>query len=593
MSLEAVPSIETPEQIKLRLQEKYRAILGQQLTLTDINKFIEEIITELVELTGEVTESYAKEKGLKLEENSGKNFEDEAFFHYGLEKVSDLLDKAQEKLEIAQEVSGFVAQNINVVHLEEVITPPEKTKDSLVPGNGGEFAPNMIPRLETALFILREGGVPLENITLMDGIVTPRMLRQTSYVTVVIPEINRLIQVCDEEGNVSYIFKLSSVNVDTINRMTKPEKNELIANHPGIGIRFRQSSHWREIVESYLFDEIPADDGSDETEGGSYGQEVLVPQYGELDSWRGFAVDEQGRHWGTRPYLAKKLGRSYSTLTQKKQDPRVEIRSIFDVQGRVQPGYCLEQLLGLFPELLTERRVEKDGEWQGFWIDSETGKHWSTAFGLQQKFGVKAWQTIKQYAQAHNLPTISVTDMRGHYGDANCYEDFLAIDSFMELVTMPKVESEGKWVGYWIDSSGKHWAHTGTLASHFETQDSTLKKFIEWAQLPQIFLRSRAGDPSPAFCLEDLEADQQLKDFINIPRVENGTEWAGFWTDEKDRHWGTRRQIAKKCGTNEFAIKRIEVRHPDLRSQMIKTAMGRPRKSFCYEDIVEIMNSAK
>gem|GEM_PF-1800986 len=593
MHPEQLQSVESQEQIKSRLQERYQGIIGKQLTPGDIDTFAEDIIAELMTLTEEVTKAYAKESGLDLEEYKGKDFEDEAFLHYELERVSDLLEKAQEKLEIVREVSGFVAQNINIVHLEEVITPTEKESNSLQPGNGEEFAPDMIPRLTTALYILREGGVPLENITLMDGIVTPDMLRQTSYVTVVVPEIDRLMSVCDEEGNASYIFKLSLVNVETINRMTKPEKNDLIASQPGIGVRFNQGPRWRERVESFLFEEIPAPNQKEEVIEQTPEQEVLTPSYGEFDPWRGFAVDEQGRHWGIRFTITKKIGRSYTILDNRIHNPRIETRPILNALSQIKPSYCYEQLLALFPEMLADRQVEREGEWEGFWMNPETGKHWSTGLGIQNKFGIKDWVTVKRYVVKYALPSTSINDLTGRRAEAYCYEDFLALEPFMEFVTAPQVELKGKWAGYWVDKSGKHWAPLGVLAHSLQAVFSTIERIIEEAMLPKMILRARTGTVSTAYSIEDLEESNQYKEFVNAPLVEKEGEWEGFLTDNNGKHWGNLDRIAEKLNAVRTTTRRLAAKHPELPSKTIKNLRGKPHQGFCYEDIQEVMNSKK
>lgn len=587
MHPEKLQSPESHDQVKALLQKRHRAILGRQLVPADIDTFADRAIEELIALAKEATESYAREKELVIEGDKRKDFEDEAFQYYGLQSVSDLLEKAQEKLEVMQEISRFTAEHLNWEHLKTVITPPEKQRSGLEPGNG-EFAHDMIPRLKTMLFILRERGVALERVTLMDGIVTPDMVRQTSYATLVIPEINRLAQVCDEEGNASYIFKLSGINVEAINRMTKPEKQELIVRQPGIGVRFKQGPNWREKAEFYLFEEIPTEQNEART-AVPLGERPLMPLYGELDSWSGFAVDEESRHWGIRAAIAKKLGKGYVIFRKRIHDARLETRSMLDALDRVQTGYCFEQLTELFPELVTGKPVEKEGEWRGFWTDPQTGNHWATGGGLMRKFGVNDWKTIKRYAEENNLPSIKITDAAGRQADAYCYEAFLALESFMEFLTAPQVEKDGIWTGYLMDGEGKHWAPVGVLADHFKTTDHTINRYAKEANLHTKKVRTKYGEVTTAFRLEDFEANSDFMAFLTIPRVEKEGEWAGFLADEKSNHWGAQWRIAQKLNVSEGTVHRLVAKHPELPSRLVKDMRGKVHPGFCYEEIRGVM----
>ncbi len=587
MKREQIHNGELQDNIKAGLQKKYRAILSRQLTPANIDNFADEALKSLITLTKEVTESYAREKNLILPEHLGRDLEDEAFRYYEIQNVSLLLEKAQEKLETLGEVSDLI-EHLNWQHIEEIITPPEKNKN-ILPGNG-EFTRDMIPRLKTLLYILKERGVALEKITLLDGIVTTDMVRQTSYVTIVIPEIDRLAQICDEEGNASYAFKLSGIDVETINRMTKTEKNNLITDHPGIGVRFHQGLHWRERTESYLFEEIP--DGRDEEEmKAPLPANILRPVYGEFDPWSRFATDEDGRHWGTRAAIARRLGKSFVIFRKRIQDSRLEIRPVVDAIGRPQNGYCFEQLVQLFPELFTQRQPEKEGEWRGFWLDTGTGRHWSTGGGLMRKFEVNDWITIKRYANQNNLSTIKIIDLKGREADAYCYEDFLEIEDFMEFLTAPEVEQEGDWMGYWIDDAGKHWAPVGILANHFSTTNPTINQFAHKGKLNSKKLKSRTGEIFSSFCREDLGANREFMEFIQIPKVDPEGQWIGFWTDASGNHWGPKRRLAQKLATTESPMSRLIARHPELSSQPIKDSRGKVWAGFCYEDIKKIIES--
>ena len=88
------------------------------------------------------------------------------------------------------------------------------------------------------------------------------MMRQTPYVRVQIPGLNRLVYVCDEEENASYIFdtekmkEIPDLTVEDIDLETKMDRDEMIEKCPGIGARVIQSKNWRGVISKYLESEL-------------------------------------------------------------------------------------------------------------------------------------------------------------------------------------------------------------------------------------------------------------------------------------------------------------------------------------------------
>ena len=57
------------------------------------------------------------------------------------------------------------------------------------------------------LYILQNDfEIEFKNIPIKEGITTSKMMRQTSYTRVEISDLERVVYICDEEGNASYIF---------------------------------------------------------------------------------------------------------------------------------------------------------------------------------------------------------------------------------------------------------------------------------------------------------------------------------------------------------------------------------------------------
>jgi hypothetical protein len=76
-----------------------------------------------------------------------------------------------------------------------------------VSGSGTYEAPRKLDRLVTLAYILeRDFDIDPSTVRYVQGSTTDTMLRQEPYVRVEIEDLNRVVYVCDEEGNASYVF---------------------------------------------------------------------------------------------------------------------------------------------------------------------------------------------------------------------------------------------------------------------------------------------------------------------------------------------------------------------------------------------------
>ncbi|MDD5721186.1 MAG: hypothetical protein PHT16_01925 [Candidatus Pacebacteria bacterium] len=130
-------------------------------------------------------------------------------------------------------------------------------------GYGFFEAKKMFPRLLTLFYILENDFEILpQNVLIKEGIVTNQMMRQTPYVRVEMPDLERVAYICDEEGNVSYIFDTAKfaekgLTLEELDIEDKGDKNSLIEKYPGIGVRIIQTKNWRNQIEIALQEEIP------------------------------------------------------------------------------------------------------------------------------------------------------------------------------------------------------------------------------------------------------------------------------------------------------------------------------------------------
>ncbi len=162
----------------------------------------------------------------------------------------------------------------------KVITPPDSLEQTIRPAEEGQKLEEMriFPRLLTLMYILEHDfEIEPEEVSIIEGEVTPEMMRKSPYYRVKIDGLNRIVYICDEEGNASYVFDLeiikeNNLDIDEIDLDSKEARNALIAKYPGIGIRIIQSKNWRHNISEMLENPLPQND-SEESAGSQKSRE--------------------------------------------------------------------------------------------------------------------------------------------------------------------------------------------------------------------------------------------------------------------------------------------------------------------------------
>jgi len=386
------------------LKEKYNqrldGILNSQLTVENIETFADNALTQTTNLVDDILSQYQKYKN-KIEPTASDNAEQEnqALVFFELPDIPNILQsiiEVKEKIDNLKTYIGVdIAKNNNVV-----ITPPDNNKKINDGNRQGIEQKRMFPRLLTLLYIIEHDFDILPTPTdtpITRGIVTPDMVRQTTYVRVEILDLDRAVYLCDEEGNVSYVFdtaKISEQNI-TLNELdlyTKEDKNSLISSYPGIGIRIRQTNVWRNNITAALKEPISEASllknvrqiSEFRREKGEYlpfedfQREVrnLYSQEGNVATWY---RQEQKNHsnWPSHPDKIKiykdKGWKGWSELVGKEnrlkkvnfEDFQREVISLYSGEGDVQKWYHLErENHSNWPS--DPYKKYKDKGWEGF-----------------------------------------------------------------------------------------------------------------------------------------------------------------------------------------------------------------------------------
>ena len=425
------------ESLKKTFQQRLAGILGVQLTVENIEAFASEALQTTIKLTEDILTEYRRNPASSATGLSGAEEEDAAFKVFDLPDISQILDSImnlQEEIESLQEYLGRQTEQTS-----EVNTPPATGSGvKIQKGAGGWQEKKIFPRLLTLLYILEHDfDIPLSpsDVPISWGDIEPDMMRQTPYARVEIPVLQRVVYLCEEEGNASYIFdteRLEKIGLtsEELRKKNKEEKKQLITLHPGIGIRLIQSPNWRENMAEYLREigldsekrpeKIPGQ-SRENAEGGVTRQ----TSRGELDPWRGFWTDEEGGHWAPVDVLVEHFGIGNRVIENHTKEFHLKSMRAMNRIGQIVNIFLLEDFIQnpKFKERLDLPRAVKEGEWKNFYIDP-AGKHWATIESITRKLS-RGKNTLRKQVERNitEFQLMFIRNIKGQIRHAFCLEE--------------------------------------------------------------------------------------------------------------------------------------------------------------------------
>lgn len=233
-------------------------ILSRQLTPDTIDTYASNALDDLVEITERVTGAYDSQP--TITGLSQADSEDKAFNYFNLGDLGQSLDHVADLAESIHEIDEVIK---NAIRVNTIIPPDQKVID-IQPGSGSFKEKSTYERLKTTLFILQQDfDVDIhdkERLRLTSG-GTEGMMRNTSYSLIEIPELERAILVCDEEGNATYVFdigKLIQYGKDPVElpNLSKRSLDTLIHDFPGAGKRIVYSNSFITNIKDSIMKEI-------------------------------------------------------------------------------------------------------------------------------------------------------------------------------------------------------------------------------------------------------------------------------------------------------------------------------------------------
>ncbi|MDO8668395.1 MAG: hypothetical protein Q7K35_04890 [bacterium] len=578
-------------------QARLSSILEAHLTVENISTFADDALNKLVALTSDVAQKYKEET--KSEKTIGE-LEDDSYTRYGLPNIGELLDRVQKKVDQIKSIEKFINEKSKMVN--EVITPPDTFESIPASGERTFEEKRLIPRLTTLLYILETDlNISKDQVSLTQGQVRKEMVRQAPYFRVEIKPLDRVVYVCEEEKNASYVFdaqKLEerSLAFDKLDLMTKEERNELIRQFPDIGRRLIQTKHWRENMSELLSGSIEKTKTVEDKEQKPVIQDSNLPKASssEFDPWKNFWTDpETGKHYASIFHLAaRECFMSRYSIRECLSKINSQTRKIIINNRMVVEAYCLEDLLESpdyqnyvnIPKISRESD-EARGLWRNFYTDDE-GNHWGSAGAIARKIGMTRKENL--YEVVKNFPTKAISYAMNKKCQTYCFEDVLRTDyvkSFIEKI--PEPETSGEWKGFWTDQNGKHWAPMAVISARLSLHDEAIKREIAKNNLLGIEMRDLGNRRARAFCYEEIISQEGIKLFIELPKVASDGEWKGFWTDENGKHWANVHNLVAKYNCSANTLNKFIAKNK-VASRKLIDLTGRVDDCYCYEGLIDL-----
>jgi hypothetical protein len=243
----------TPSQ---EFQKELNDILYTPLNVENIGRFADDALNELIELNESVVHRYQQEHP-ESDTYSDAALEDAAYAAYSLENLGVVLDRITA---VRDRIASLAVRiQASLTETGSVIVPPDRDGPAFQDtGKGNYEAPDRLNRLITLAYILEtDFDIDQDNVSYTQGSTTDSMVRQEPYVRVEIEDLNRVVYVCDEEGNASYIFDTEilghlGISVIELDQMTKNQRNAFLRITPEAGRRIVQSPTWRSVVSEAL-----------------------------------------------------------------------------------------------------------------------------------------------------------------------------------------------------------------------------------------------------------------------------------------------------------------------------------------------------
>ncbi len=291
--------------VALNVARKYDGSEASSDTLLDSLVTLEECIQTTPSLQQNVPQQREIEAALRFAPHRPKDIQD--VLEIATEAWRARLKQA---IEHPEESTGLVINRI-----EGVLLPPGEMP--LITGEGaGRFKEARFePRIDEVMSILKELRIFADDVILSMGEVTETQMREVSYVAIDIPRLNRMILVCNQVGEATFVIN-GQVPIEQLLCTSKENLQTL----PFRVTRLVRGADWAERIKYLLSHEADGKEspGGDKINVLEFDQEqlkqALLEKYPTSADWmdeyrrdklQGYGVEAMGRKIR---FIARRLG---------------------------------------------------------------------------------------------------------------------------------------------------------------------------------------------------------------------------------------------------------------------------------------------
>ena len=327
---------------ELPFKKGLESILDSRLTVDNIDNYTESALSELISLSNVVTSYFMKEKGIDPLQFTGGEIEDMAFEYYNLQSITTILERVYEISHGLSSIDGIIAR---IPESNIVIVPPDELDTPISPGTGTFAEKEESSRLKTVLFVLRELGIDLSEVTILKGKVDPNMVRKHPYYEVRVASLNRRLLVCDEVGNATFVLddtllEKAGIKDENLLTLTKEGLKRLIESRLGLGRVIIYSEDYVQDIIASLRDSLSAPirhiPGADKyfypkAPEGILSVKGMYKEFGVSDSAISGVIEELGEELGEvgRYRFGPKLAYGYTPAQQGMISEKLREKGLF------------------------------------------------------------------------------------------------------------------------------------------------------------------------------------------------------------------------------------------------------------------------
>ena len=542
------------QELSSSFKESLKPIIQKELTVENVETFADEALDDLMLLNDEILIQYKQNPNFRLEKSdldlSNKELENNAYERLGLPNIQIILEEILRVKDKIDSIKDYLISS--QTESDIVITEPNEDGPEVRPGSGSGLKDNIRPRLLTLMYILESDFLlDISNLRRVVGSVREDMFRKLPYIRIDISELNRVVYICEEEGNVTYVFDTNKlrelgIDYDTLDTDDKSTKNSIIESYPGVGIKIHQSKTWSKRMHLLLSEEIPQQLDNGMVVKENIDSETKRVSTSEFDPWKGFYTDENGDHWGTRGTIATRSGISSQVIYPECKN--LTSIKIGDVFGRNQHGYKYEEVIKTekMIRLMTTPKAETQGEWRGFYRD-ENGKLFGNLEVLGVKLGVSV-TTILDLAIQNKVATKRIKIKAGRDITAYSFDELMPLAK--ELTSLPEINGVNEWTGFY-EIDGLHFGSILKLSEKLNLSREVMFKIVKSLDNPRTKqYRDIGGVTRTGHSAEDVinsKLYNKFKSTESLPKVmpEVGNNAIGFY-EENNLHWGSWNSIVIK-----------------------------------------------